>query len=267
MGNYQRPLQLISLSLLYIFIIACNESGTMRQSDTELAVQDSLPVLFRQVLDAHGGLERWREMRQLEFDLYSDTTFVDHQVIDLYNRKVLISNDLYTIGYNGDEVWYTGKENAFPGGSARFYHNLQFYFFALPFVFADPGVIHEVLEPRTFQGKEYEVMRFTYENEVGDSPEDEYIIYINPDIKQMELLLYTVTYFTGEDDDGYGARLYSQWQQVNGLLVPLTSERFNWEKDALGEFRYASGYRNVILEEKAPDQTMFHAPTNASISD
>ncbi|MEK6481557.1 DUF6503 family protein [Catalinimonas sp. 4WD22] len=267
MGNHQRPLQLICLSLLFFFTYACADSSTKRESNAELITQDSLPELLNEVLDAHGGLERWREMQLLEFDLYSDTTFVDHQLVDLENRKVLISNDLYTIGYNGDEVWFTGKESEFPGGSARFYHNLQFYFFALPFVFADPGVVHEVLEPRTFQGKAYEVMRFTYESEVGDSPEDEYIIYINPDNKRMELLLYTVTYFTGEDADGYGARLYSQWQQVNGLRVPLTSERYNWENDSLGEFRYASGYKNVILEEREPDQAKFLAPTKASISD
>ncbi|WP_277479880.1 DUF6503 family protein [Catalinimonas alkaloidigena] len=248
-------------------LASCSNPEHQDYESDDLAAQSSYPDLFQEVLEAHGGLDKWKQMNLLEFDLYSDSTKVDHQTVDLDSRKVLISSDQYTIGYDGDEVWYTGEESEFPGSSARFYHNLQFYFFALPFVFADPGVNYEILESRIFQGKQYEVMRFTYGNGIGDSPEDEYIIYINPENKRMELLLYTVTYFSGEDTDGYGARLYAEWQHVNGLLVPLVSERYKWETDSLGDFRYASGYRNVVLEEREPDQAMFLAPSNAKVSE
>ncbi|WPP50645.1 DUF6503 family protein [Catalinimonas niigatensis] len=261
-----------SLKLSYWFgliALLCSCSDTQQPSGTEneLLSADSLPPLFQQMLEAHGGLEKWKQMQLLEFDLYSDTTWVDHQIVDLGSRKVLIRNDEYAIGYDGNNVWYTGEEKNLSGESARFYHNLQFYFFALPFVLADPGVVYEQLEARSFQGKTYDVMRFTYESEVGDSPKDEYIIYINPETHQMELLLYTVTYFSGVESDDYGARLYSEWQWVNGLLVPLTSERYSWAGDSLGELRYASSYRKVNMEERSPDQAMFLQPNDALVSD
>ncbi len=266
MVYHKRSFQLSYLAAFILLFVSCSESQKNDSAESERMKEAKYPPLFQQVLDAHGGLEKWKQMQTLEFDLYSDSTKVDRQVIDLDSRKALVSNDTYTIGYDGNQVWYTGNEADMPGESAKFYHNLQFYFFALPFVFADPGIIYEELEPRPFQGKTYDVMRFTYESGVGDSPKDEYLIYVDQDTHQMELLLYTVTYFSGEPTDKYGARWYSEWQKVNGLLVPLVSERYQWAGDSLGKASYASGYRKVILEEKEPDQSMFLQPENAKIS-
>jgi len=267
MVYHQRSLQLVLFLLSASLLFSCTEGQKSNENSPNEPQTREYPELFQQVLDAHGGIEQWNKMRLLEYDLYMDTTFVDHQTIDLKNRKVLLKNEEYSVGFDGSQVWYIGNEEEFSGGSAKFYHNLQFYFFSLPFAFADPGVIYEELEDREFQGKTYDVLRFIYESGVGDSPDDEYIIYVDQETHQMELLLYTVTYFSGKPEDKYGARWYSEWQDVNGVKLPLVSRRYKWTGDSLGDLYYPNRYLNVVLKEGEPDQSQFAKPENAKISD
>ena len=222
----------------------------------------ALPQLLGQALEAHGGLERWQHQQQLDFDLYRQNQRVDHQRIALKSRKVLLSSDTYKIGYDGADHWISPDTAAFEG-DVRFYHNLQFYFMALPFLFADPGVRYEVLEPRNFQGKQYDVLRITFAPGVGDASDDEYVAYLDRDSHQLTLLLYTVTYFSGQPGQEYNARWYQEWQEVNQLLLPQKVVSYRWTHDALGEERGTTEYRNVALSEIPPDESQFLMPTRA----
>jgi len=266
---------LLRLTTSYIlaswFLLSCGskESPTNGSATEEnsLPPSSTYPTILQNALEAHGGLDRWESFERLEYDLYRGEDLVDHQLIALKTRKVLLSNDQYTIGFDGQEVWVSPDTSAYPGRSARFYHNLQFYFFALPFVLADPGIQYEELEPRAFQDKMYDVLRITYQPEVGDAADDEYIAYFDQETHQMHLLLYTVTYFSQSPGDRYSARVYEEWQTVNGLKVPLEVVSYRWANDSLGDQRGVTEYRNVTLDEIPPDQSMFLMPNEATVAD
>ena len=253
--------------LLFLIGIAfgCQPSDNT-QSNSANTARASLPTLLEQSLAAHGGLSQWQDQQLLEYDVYRQGEFVDHQLIALGPRKVLLSNDTYKIGYDGTDYWI-GPDTTVFEGDVRFYHNLQFYFMALPFLFADPGIRYEVLEPRDFQGETYDVLRITFEPGVGDSSEDEYIAYLDPDSHQLTLLLYTVTYFSGEPEQNYNARWYQAWQEVNSLLLPQKVISYRWNDGELGEERGTTEYRNVTLDTISPDESMFLAPTEAVVVD
>ena len=222
--------------------------------------------MLEQAIEAHGGLSRWQNQQRLEYDIYRQGELVDHQLIALRTRKVLLSNDTYKIGYDGNDYWVSPDTTAFDG-DVRFYHNLQFYFMALPFLFADPGIQYEALEPRDFQGKPYDVLRITFEPGVGDASDDEYIVYFDQQSHQLTLLLYTVTYFSGEPGQEYNARWYQEWEEVNQLLLPKKVIGYKWNDGELGEERYVSEYRNVTLDTVPPDESMFLPPTDAMVVD
>lgn len=264
-------LSTLIFTVLIFGCLACSTPETTTDSPPEstASIEPTVeyPEVLQQALEAHGGLNRWKSLERLEYDFYRGDDLVDHQLIALQTRKVLVSNDQYTIGFDGQEVWVSPDTSAYPGRSARFYHNLQFYFFALPFVLADPGINYEVLEPRQFQEKTYDVLRVTYQSDVGDAANDEYIAYFDQTTQQMRLLLYTVTYFSQSPADRYSARVYEEWQTVNGLLVPLHVVSYRWAKDSLGDQRSVTEYRNVELDEIPPDQSMFLMPTQATISE
>ena len=216
--------------------------------------------LLEKTFEAHGELSNWQSFGSLSFDLVRGEESVQH-IIDLYSRKSRQSTDAYSIGYDGSNAWVAPNADAFPGNPG-FYNGLHFYFFAMPFVFADPGVQKEQLEPREVGGKTYDVVQITYEDGVGGSSKDTYLAHIDPSTNQLRFLLYTVTYSSGEPSTNYNAMVYEDWQEVQGLLVPRKIVSHPWDKDKgeLGQARGAMEFDNIVFDAAAPEASVFEKP-------
>jgi hypothetical protein len=221
------------------------------------------PELLSQTLEAHGGLDQWKEMKTLSFEIKKGEK-VEKQLIDLENRKVLLTHPDYRLGYDGQEVWITDTA-AFGKGSPRFYHNLIFYFFAMPYVLADDGIIYEEKASMILKGKTYDALAVSYEAGIGDAPKDEYIILVDPATKMMEGLLYTVTFFSNEKGKKFNALMYDNWETVNGLKVPGINRGYVYQGDSLAEMRYERSYENINLSNVKSDQSIFEIPEGAVI--
>lgn len=262
----QTPYLFCYLFFLLIFCgLACGESaagdGAMEAEATATA---PLPDLLAKSLEAHGGLDRWRSMKTMQYTV-DRAGKPEHHLIDLETRKVLLTHDDYRVGFDGKEVWVAPNKAAFGDGSARFYHNLRFYFISMPFIIADPGINYEVLPQRELQGKSYDALRVTYAAGVGDAPEDEYILHFDPETHRMEWLLYTVTYYTGEAGDRYNALHYDEWEEANGLLMPANMAGYRFQNDTIGEMRYARPVEALQLSTTVADPQQFMMPAEAEI--
>lgn len=222
------------------------------------------PAYFQELLQAHGGLEQWSEFGSMQFQLTSNGNTETH-IIDLKNRKDLIKADTFSIGYDGKEVWVSPDKAAYPGKSARFYHNLYFYFYAIPFVLADPGVKHEQLDKMELNGKNYNVISATFDEEVGETPEDIYRLLIDPESNRLEWVLYTVTFFDGKRNDQFNALKYEHYQEHQGLLFPQELTGYAYENGQIGGIRYNVKLENLQLKEQQPDQQQFEMPKNAEV--
>ena len=241
----------------FAFLAACS-SGDENSADKKPAYPD----YFGKVLQAHGELEKWKQMGTLQYRLQKDDQTEIH-LIDLTNRKDLIKTSNYTLGYNGEKVWVSPEAAAFPGKSAKFYHNLYFYFLSIPFVLADPGVTYEQLENMELQGKQYQQIEVAFGEGVGDSPEDKYRLLINPETNQLEWLLYTVTFFDGQPSDKFNALKYDDYQEHKGLLFPHKLTGYAYEEGQVGEVRYVVHFDQLQLAEEQPDQQQFEMPQQA----
>ena len=236
----------------------------MASAEEEGSTEVNLPDLLQKGLQAHGGLDRWRSMETMIYTVERMDKPEQH-LIDLDSRKVLLTHENYTVGFDGQEVWVTPDKAAFGSGSARFYHNLRFYFVAMPFIVADPGINYEVLPQKEFQGKSYEALRITYNDGVGDAPEDEYILHFDPETYKMEWLLYTVTYYTGQAGERYNLLHYSDWQEVNGLLMPQKMVGYKYEDGKIGDKRYERLVSDFELKTTREDDAIFDMPAEAEI--
>ncbi len=224
--------------------------------------------------DAHGGLETFNKLGALEYDQRTEIIGVarlnNHQVIDLNSRKILIGNDEYKIGFDGSEVWITPDITAL-GLPPRFYASTPFYFFGLPFLFADPGANLESLGTKELNGKEYNVVKVTFDKGIGDTPDDNYVAYIDKDTNQLEVLHYIVTYpplMQGKSKDELErhAAVYEKWQEVDGLSVPKKIMFYQWSDDKLGDTAVASmTFENVSFNQENPDPAIFQKPEGAVI--
>ncbi|MFY0606718.1 MAG: hypothetical protein JXR10_08385 [Cyclobacteriaceae bacterium] len=244
-------------------LIGCQPKVEKSQEDpsAELKLNSDFPKDLDKVFTAHGGYEAWSNMRALSFKMESKNEL--HQV-SLWDRKSLISGPEKVIGYDGENVWLA--PDTIEVGNARFYNGLFFYFFAMPFVLGDPGIIYEPLEEKDLMGKRYKGIKISYENGVGDAPKDNYILWYDLETYQMEWLMYTVTYGSDEASDSYRLIKYSGWTDFEGIKLPTSLEWYNYENDSVGAPRNERVFSEIVISQEPFDASLFSMPENARIA-
>ncbi|GAA3572050.1 DUF6503 family protein [Snuella lapsa] len=227
---------------------------------------NQFPKAITKVFKAHGGLALWHKMHSLEFKIQKQKGY-EVTLTDLRRRKSFIDLPHHSIGYDGTKVWLLNKDTIDYKGNPKFYHNLMFYFFAMPFVLADDGIMYSEAKPLVYEGKEYPGVKITYNSGVGESPDDEYILYYDPNSYQMVWLAYTVTYFSKEKSKTYHFIKYDTWQSVEGLKVPKTLIWFNYEKNLPTTERNRVEFKEVKFLEAPPEAAVFEKPDGATFVD
>ncbi len=223
----------------------------------------NLPEEFQKMLTAHGGIETWRAKGSMEFDVEGEPT--EHHLIDLRSRKDLITCDSFQIGFDGDQVWVAPKREAFKGKSARFYHNLIFYFAAMPFVLADDGVNYAPTDTISLNGKVYKVIQCSFQSGMGDSDQDSYKLCFDPETHQMEYLMYTSTFFSGKSHENYNLIHYQNKKEVDGLLLAQTLQWYVFKDGKIGEPRSSISVMNMRLKSESPPANLFKQPVLSEI--
>lgn len=205
-------------------------------------------------------------MQNLVFTMEKESGDETHTV-NLWSRKTHINTADYQIGSDGEEVWLAQDSTYYPPNRARFYHNLMFYFYAMPFVLGDDGIIYTEVDPLTIGDQSYPGTQISFKSGVGDAPDDQYILYRDKDSGQMQWLAYTVTYGKNEKSDQFSFIKYDQWQEVNGLLLPNVLQWYTVENGMPTTARNARVFKNVALSfDKKPD-AFFDKPENGKTVD
>ncbi len=254
---------LIVFILVILVLASCSKSQKETQAVDYYA---QLPELYQQVLKAHGGLEKWKGFKTLEYDLQhqNDSVPTEHYTLDLLSRKDLTVADSFKIGFDGKDVWVAPNRAAYKGRSARFYHNLYSYFLTIPFIVSDPGANYSI-DTLTVDGKLYDAIKVTFNEGVGDADDDYYQMLIDPQSHHMEKLLYTVTYYSGEAHENYNALSYEDFVDVNGLQLPSKLVGYKYSAGKTGDKRYEVTFHNLTLKADSPNQDIFNIPAEAEI--
>lgn len=229
---------------------------------------------FDDTLKAHGGLDQWRAQRTMRFDVVGwpfakAQPHRDKQVVDLATRNIRIDAETYHVGFDGQDVWIQPSLDA-TGAPPRFYAFTPFYFAAMPFVFADPGAVKEELGVREVNGKPYDAARFTFKAGTGDSPDDSYIAYSDPQTHRLWMVDYNVTHpALAKNDAAKRARhaiVFDEWQSATGgLLVPKRLSFHDVKDGTLGQKRGGFSLENVGFFPSAPDEALFKKPADALV--
>ncbi|QCX00524.1 hypothetical protein FGM00_10505 [Aggregatimonas sangjinii] len=258
---------LVILSL--IMATGCKETpksideSTQKPEKVEAKTSISYPENVRSVFEAHGGLPNWKDKATLSYNMPKPDG-AEMQTIDVNNRNEKIETPDYTMGYDGKDYWLVDENDIYEGDPV-FYHNLMFYFYAMPFVLADDGIIYSDTEDLEFDGTSYPGIRISYDDGVGVSPKDEYFLHYDTDTKQMAWLGYTVTYRSGEKSDNIKWIRYDDWQEVGGLLLPKSLTWYKVENGRPTEANSTRKFEDVSLTEMAKPSDFYGAPDNAEI--
>ncbi len=226
---------------------------------------DGYPKGLDKIFEAHGGLDKWKETRTLSYEMPKPGGRETH-VIDLWSRKDKVYTDQFSMGFDGTDVWLLDADGVYTGDAA-FYHNLMFYFYAMPFVLADKGIVYSETDALVFEGVSYPGIRISYESGVGTSSKDEYFIHYDPETFEMAWLGYTVTYRTGEISENVKWIRYDDWQSMEGLLLPKSITWYNYEGSKILDARKKVPFENVALLKKSQPDSFYEKPENAKVVD
>jgi hypothetical protein len=108
----------------------------------------------------------------------------------------------------------------------RFLALLTYYFANLPWLTQDPGVNLSLEGPARILDDplEYVAVRMTFDAGTGDTPDDYYVLYIDPRTKRLRGCKYVVTYDAllpdGVERTPEHVLRYDDWTRQDGLLVP-----------------------------------------------
>lgn len=236
-------------------------SCTPKQSDKpDSKNANAYPPSLYSVLEAHGGIEKWNQYHTLSFALGDQT-----HTVDLKTRELKIEAPNFSIGNDDGNVWLK-QDSTYFEGSPRFYHNLMFYFHTMPFVFADDGINYEEVPDKKIKGMTYEGIKMTFDENVGDAPKDEYILYYDPETYKMEWLAYFATYFSQKKSDSFNLIHYKKWKKTDGFLLPAELQWYEYEN---GEAGNTSGdariFTNTHVSKHKMDKAFFDVPEDAVI--
>lgn len=222
------------------------------------------PENITKVFNAHGGIDTWNRMKSLSFTMEKPNG-KEVTTTNLRTRAERIDTPTYSLGSDGHLLWVNEKGDEAYKGNAKFYKGLMMYFYAMPFIVGDDGIIYEEAKPLEFEGTSYPGILISYEAGVGASPDDQYVIYYDETTGQMQWLGYTVTFGKDEKSTEFHYIRYNNWHTVNGLVLPKSVDWYTYENNLPVEKRNTVEFTDVILSEKEPDASLFVKPESAKL--
>ncbi|MDC1162154.1 hypothetical protein OAT18_01800 [Tenacibaculum sp.] len=245
------------MNKIRLLVIAATLVISCKQKEKKEDIYKGYPKSLAKVLEKHGGLKGWRKAKVLSFKKGEEV-----HTTNLHSRKTLIQAPNYTIGFDGRKTWLQQNDSTAFKGNKEFYYNLYFYFYAMPFVLADDGIIYEETTPVVFEGITYPGFKVSYNSEVGVSPDDNYFVYYNSKTFQMEWLGYTVTYFSKKPSMKSNIIRYNDWIDVNGFLLPksITWYKKNEDGQPLEAAKGPVNFKEGLLSQVPLAENFYNNP-------
>ncbi|MCA9299837.1 MAG: hypothetical protein KDA28_12265 [Phycisphaerales bacterium] len=227
-------------------------------------------------IEAHGGCATWYGHGPIRFRFdyrpLGDRGPTDTvQVVDTWSARAthhLPTDPGVRFGWDGERAW-VAPEGAEPVRSPRFWSLTPYYFVAVPFVLGDPGVVLEDAGEDTFEGRNYDLVRATFEAGTGDAPDDFYVVYFDRETHRVGGLRYVVSYPGFFPDGGHSPEklmVYDGAQQVEGITLAETYRTFTWDGAAAGEQVTAITLSEVTFVPDTPADA-FDVPADGVVLD
>jgi hypothetical protein len=250
----------------------CSKKQEQAQSETAPApppLELRGPQIIQEMVAAHGGLDAWRAAPTMSFtDQWlspaGEGSRRSHIVVEQTSRRAYIDipeTDM-SIGWDGEKAWSMNWPSATP---VRFLVLLNYYFVNLPWLTQDPGVVLGEPEARTLRDgeTEYVTVMMTFEPGTGDTPDDYYRLYIDPETKHLKATDYVVTYKAlmgeGEVASPEHCLVYDEYTTVDSLTVPTHFTIYE------GDQVYASCYIRGVSFSEPFDETRMTMPAGAAV--
>lgn len=170
--------------------------------------------------------------------------------------------------FDGKDAWVAPADAEVPPTMARFALLTWPYFVAAPFKLADPGTHIDDADLKPLDAHRiFPAGKLTFGEGVGDSPDDWYMVYRDPDTGRLTALAYIVTYgqSTHDAEKEPHIAIYDAFEVVDGVVLPKQISFWNWEAgtgkvgEPIGSVEL-SNYRFI-----KPEDNLFTKPEGARL--
>jgi hypothetical protein len=252
------------LSMLSLFIlVACSsEKGKLDQSETPYTLvkpkvewvskriaeskarlsASEAGLLVWESMEYHGSLEQWWTNGPVYFRFNyqpkpgTGTARDTYELADYWSsrtRHQRVANPAEEYGWDGKQSWFYPASAETPYNT-RFWALTPYYFAGMPFVFADEGVSLSKEADVAFEGSTHHIIRVTFGENVGDAPDDYYVLYINAESHRLAAIRYVVSYPAYFQNGGHSQEklmTYEGEQNIEGIIFPEKHRTYMWEAD------------------------------------
>ena len=208
-------------------------------------------ALVDAMIEAHGGMAAWASTPTVSWEDEfrsgeGESDGASRVTVEQGRRRAYIDypGTDQSMAWDGERAWSRNWTSPAP---PRFMALLNYHFLNLPWLARDPGV--NLSPPATARlwavpddPTLYHTVKITYDVGVGDTPDDYYVLYIDPETHRLAATEYIVTYAAllpeGVAHSPPHLLVYDEYETVAGLLVP--SHYTIYEEGEDGVFVYAS---------------------------
>ncbi len=221
----------------YWILVAALAVATVGQGPVRAGEADKI---VDRMVAAHGGMEAWAGSPSVSFtDAWtfpgSENPAVSNVIVETGPRRAHLEIPATgaRVGWDGEKCWSLNWKSPMP---PRFIATLTYYFVNLPWLVKDPGVVLHEPGRMKLTGDEtsYITIRVTYEPGVGDTPDDYYVLFIDPENYRLHGCAYVVTYTAllpeGVETSPEHVLLFESFETVDGLSVPTSFTIYEDEK-------------------------------------
>lgn len=265
----------LSLLFAFLIIISCKKNTSEEkipvEPDNGIGNGATPPKVFsfsENIEEAHNK-PAFMNHEAVSFDIdleFGGETRLSGKVSMTTNStKVRVDKDNGTsIIYDGSEVYITPDSAQTQG--ARFDIFTWQYFFAMPFKLTDPGTVWEDKGAKMLDSTSYDTAQLSFKSDIGDSPDDWYIVYKEPETNRLKAASYIVTFSKeqAEAEKDPHAIVYSDFKSVKDIDIATKWSFHNWNNtDGFGEKLGEATISNIQFF--SPDEGYFKAPENAKL--
>ena len=224
--------------------------------------------------EAHGGLAQWYRSGPVHFRYRyerggGEPPIDTEQTVDTWSaraRHTVMPDGTAEFGWTGDAAW-TRPAGAQLPTNARFWSLTPYYFAAMPFVLADPGVNLDAAGHMTAEGRTYDLVRASFDAGTGDAPDDYYVLLLDPETRRVGGVRYVVSY-PGFYPEGEASperlMLYDGTQSASGITLQEGFRSFAWTAAGAGDPAATGTLTGLRFVPDAPD-SLFAMPDGAGM--
>ncbi|WP_121666612.1 DUF6503 family protein [Mesonia aquimarina] len=244
-----------------IFLSACQNEPKKIKSDKEA-------VAFAEKIEKTHEKKSFAKKQAVSFHIdlnFGGEERLNATITQLTNSgKIKIKkDDGTTIIFDGKEVYLYPEVTNYSG--ARFDIFTWSYFFMMPHKLTDPGTVWKNKKERELNEKKYNSAKLSFQQNIGDAPDDWYVVYADKNTNLLKAAAYIVTF--GKDiekaEKNPHAIVYENYITVDGIPFSNYWKFFNWseEKGIYGKPIGEALIKNISLKEVSEGE--FSVPKTA----